>query len=267
MPKDFQCSWPGCSRISPPLEPAQLARRGGQYFCPVHAQFKLIRLKSSEEIEEIRRRSSETAKKYFELHPEIRLKISDKVRKYYKLNPEMRQIKGDALRKTRGSPEDASKRQKKLWENPEYRKKITEACRRQFDDPEKRAGHSKLVKKCFEDRQWMGSVKYYDGPQYCEKWTPELRERVRAWFGYRCVECGTPQNGKKLSIHHVWFNKKLCCDDSPRSLVALCASCHSKTSNLPGSKRNESSRHFQDIIDIDYDGRCWYMRDEMPALK
>ena len=38
MPQQYHCSWPGCPRISPPLEPAQLARRGGQYFCPEHAK-------------------------------------------------------------------------------------------------------------------------------------------------------------------------------------------------------------------------------------
>jgi hypothetical protein len=38
MPQIYRCSWPGCPKVSPPLEPAQLARRGGQYFCPEHAQ-------------------------------------------------------------------------------------------------------------------------------------------------------------------------------------------------------------------------------------
>ena len=38
MPQQYQCAWPGCQRVSPPLEPAQLARRGGVYFCPEHAQ-------------------------------------------------------------------------------------------------------------------------------------------------------------------------------------------------------------------------------------
>jgi hypothetical protein len=179
----------------------------------------------------------------------------------------MRQIRGDALRKTKRSPDVKSKRQKELWQDPEYRKRITEACKKQFMNAEDRIRHSKLMIKCFEDRRWMGSVKYYDGPQYCEKWTPELRERVRAWFGYRCVECGISQNGRKLSVHHVWYNKKSCCDDSPRSLVALCNSCHSKTSNVRSDKRKELSQHFQDIIDTDYDGRCWYTPDEMLALK
>lgn len=108
---------------------------------------------------------------------------------------------------------------------------------------------------------WYGSVKYYDyiGPQYCEKWTPELRERVRAFFGYKCVECGEPQNGKKLDVHHVYYNKKACCDDTPRALVALCHSCHTKTT---AGNRSYWIEHFQEIIDTEYDGRCWLTKEE-----
>jgi hypothetical protein len=262
-----QCSWPGCSKLSPPLEPAQIARRGGLYYCPEHAQFRRVILDPSEDLVTIRKRKSDIAKRYFETHPEIKLDLSNRMKRYYELHPEARKIRGDALKKSRPSPDEMSRRFKVLWEDPEYRKKITERARELWSDPEYRKNHSKLMKKCFEDRRWMGSVKYYDGPQYCEKWTPELRERVRAWFGYKCVECGTPQNGQKLSVHHVWYNKKLCCDDSPRFLVALCNTCHSKTSNVRKDKRNELSQHFQDIIDNDYDGRCWYTREEMLAFK
>lgn len=110
---------------------------------------------------------------------------------------------------------------------------------------------------------WYGNVRYYEGPQYCEKWTANLRERVRAFFGYCCVECGTPQNGRKLAVHHVWYNKKLCCDDTPRSLVPLCPSCHSLTS---AGDREQWSRHFQDIIDQFYGGKCWLSKEEYAAL-
>lgn len=110
---------------------------------------------------------------------------------------------------------------------------------------------------------WYGNIRYYDGPQYCEKWTAELRERVRAFFGYRCLECGTPQNGRKLSVHHVWYNKKSCCDDTPRSLVPLCQNHHSVTT---AGDHAYWSRHFQDIIDNEYGGRCWLTKEEYALL-
>jgi hypothetical protein len=118
-------------------------------------------------------------------------------------------------------------------------------------------------KKRYVDQQWYGSVKYYDGPQYCEKWTENLRERVRAFFDYVCIECGTPQNGKKLSVHHVWYNKKLCCDDTPRSLVPLCGPCHNKTN----TNRDYWSNYFQEIIDTYYNGKCWMSREEFSEFK
>jgi hypothetical protein len=107
---------------------------------------------------------------------------------------------------------------------------------------------------------WYGNVRYYDGPQYCEKFNENLKERVRAFFGYRCVECGAPQSGRKLHVHHVHYNKKMCCDGTPRSLVPLCHKCHSKTT---AGDRAYWSSHFQEMIDMYYGGRCWLTIDEM----
>lgn len=117
------------------------------------------------------------------------------------------------------------------------------------------------IKETKRGGYWYGNVKYYDGPQYCEKFNKDLKERVRAFFGYCCLECGTPQNGKSLHVHHVWYNKKACCDDTPRSLVPLCNGCHNKTLY----SRGYWSRHFQDIIDVYYDGKCWFTKEEMIA--
>lgn len=105
---------------------------------------------------------------------------------------------------------------------------------------------------------WYGNVKYYNRKQYCEKWNSNLRERVRAFFNYKCVECGIDQSKQKLHVHHVHYNKKLCCDDTPRSLVPLCQSCHAKTN----FNREYWSSHFQEILDTIYGGKCWIARDE-----
>jgi hypothetical protein len=106
---------------------------------------------------------------------------------------------------------------------------------------------------------WYGNVDYYTRPRYCELWTKKLRERVRAFFNYRCVECGTKQTRKrKLSVHHVNYNKKTCCDGSPRLLVALCTKCHSKT-NI---NRTFWSNHFTNIINISFGGKCYMSEEE-----
>lgn len=109
---------------------------------------------------------------------------------------------------------------------------------------------------------WYGAVTYINPrKKYCEKWTPEFKERVRAFFGHCCVECGTPQGKKKLHVHHVWYNKESCCDDTPRTFVALCHSCHSKTQPLIGNTEYWS-KHFQEIIDTYYGGECYLPRKD-----
>jgi hypothetical protein len=146
----------------------------------------------------------------------------------------------------------------------EHCRNISKGNKKYFQNPENREKTRFATIKYNVDHSWYGSVKYYEGPQYCEKWTAELRECVRAFFGYCCVECGTPQNTRKIAIHHVHYNKKLCCDDTPRTLVPLCASCHSKTNK---GNREYWSKHFHEIIDTYYEGKCWFTKEEMMNFK
>jgi hypothetical protein len=110
---------------------------------------------------------------------------------------------------------------------------------------------------------WYGNIRYYDNP-YCEKWTAELRERVRAYFNYTCFECGTPQNGRKLNVHHIHYNKKTCCDGSPHDMVPLCPECHTKTN----FNRDYWEDHFVELLYAgNPEGKCFFTREEMAAIK
>ena len=114
------------------------------------------------------------------------------------------------------------------------------------------------------DGFWYGAVRYYTNPQYCEKWTANLRERVRAYRDYVCFECGTPQNGHKLHVHHVHYNKGACCDGSPRDLVPLCESCHAKTN----TNRDYWEDHFTEMIySLDPIGKCFLTKEEMKEFR
>jgi hypothetical protein len=108
---------------------------------------------------------------------------------------------------------------------------------------------------------WYGNVRYYQGQQYCEKFNNEFRERVRAYFGYVCPECGTPQRKRKLAVHHVNFNKKSCCDiDAPRLFIPLCAgSCHLKTNH----NREYWEQYFTEMLMGYYEGKCYFTKEEM----
>jgi hypothetical protein len=76
---------------------------------------------------------------------------------------------------------------------------------------------------------WKGGISF---EPYCVKFNNAFKEYIRAKFGYTCFLCPTTQaeNGRKLSVHHVNYNKNCACDgDKTCQFVPLCVRCHSKT--------------------------------------
>jgi len=155
----------------------------------------------------------------------------------------------------------------------DFRLKQSINAKKQFDRPGSRQQHSNIFRGRIISEHtrtllceskiggfWYGNVRYDERPQYCERWTEDLRERVRAYFGYRCFECGALQNGTKLSVHHVHYNKKTCCDGSPHDIIPLCVSCHMKTNG----NRDYWEKHFTDLLYAsDPDGKCFFTKEEM----
>jgi hypothetical protein len=218
-------------------------------------------LKGKLKSDEHRRKISEAKKNPSE---ETRMKIRESKKN---LSEESHKKISEAQKKRLENPEVCKKQIELMNEGKrtlEARKKNSERVKAYFENPDMREKTRLATIKYNIDHSWYGNVKYYDGPQYCEKWTAELRERVRAYFGYICVWCGTPQGKKKLAVHHVHYNKKLCCDDTPRTLVPLCASCHSRTNK---GDREYWSKQFQVIIDAYYQGKCWFTKDEMKEYR
>lgn len=97
---------------------------------------------------------------------------------------------------------------------------------------------------------WKGGVSY---EPYCVLFNNEFKERVRENYGRKCVECGKEENGKKLSVHHVNFDKSSCCSDVKPLFVALCASCHAKTNY----NREYWEERYTKLINEKYNGRCY----------
>lgn len=105
---------------------------------------------------------------------------------------------------------------------------------------------------------WNGGISY---EPYCPKFNENLKNRIRAYFGHRCIVCGRHQNdnnGCKLSCHHVEYNKQACCDGKPVQFAALCQQCHGRTSH--DRERWEPILHI--IIDEIYDSRSYYTNEE-----
>jgi hypothetical protein len=103
---------------------------------------------------------------------------------------------------------------------------------------------------------WKGGLSF---EPYCIKFNGEFKERVRAFFGHKCVECGAPQNITKLHVHHVNFNKQSCCDNSIPLFVALCQPCHMKTNH----NRAFWEDWFTEILNTFYGGKSYLSKEEM----
>lgn len=75
---------------------------------------------------------------------------------------------------------------------------------------------------------WQGGISF---KPYCSKFNEEFKERVRKFWNRKCGICGKTEidNDKKLAIHHVNYEKMVCCDSTPPLFIALCQSCHGKT--------------------------------------
>jgi hypothetical protein len=107
---------------------------------------------------------------------------------------------------------------------------------------------------------WQGGISF---EPYCPKFNDTFKERVRAYFDHKCIECGEPENGKKLHVHHVHYDKSSCCDPNvPRMFVPLCTSCHTKTNH----NREEWRQHFEQLIISYYGGRSYYTQEEWDNL-
>ena len=68
---------------------------------------------------------------------------------------------------------------------------------------------------------WKGGISYLP---YCPKFNKILKERIRDRDNHICQLCNVKENGEKLSIHHIHYDKPNCDPD----LVSLCRLCHAK---------------------------------------
>lgn len=148
----------------------------------------------------------------------------------------------------------------------QYGKHPSEETLKKLSESHKGIPHSEESKRKLSERMtgekhpaWKGGISY---EPYCPKFNNSLKERVRAFFGYICIECGEPQNGIGLDVHHVNFNKKSCCDSSKPIFVPLCHSCHSKTQK----NREFWEQHFTSMVKNYFEGKCYLSKEEYQQL-
>lgn len=100
---------------------------------------------------------------------------------------------------------------------------------------------------------WRGGISF---EPYCPKFNREFKRRVRGFFGNRCVLCGKNKEenkDKNLYVHHVNYDKMVCCNDVKPLFVTLCIECHGKTNHY----REEWEEYFTTLIIEKYNGQCY----------
>ena len=72
---------------------------------------------------------------------------------------------------------------------------------------------------------WKGGISF---EPYCIKFNNALKEEIRDKFGRKCFLCPKTEeeNGRKLDVHHVDYNKEQGCNGVRWLLVPLCISCN-----------------------------------------
>lgn len=134
-----------------------------------------------------------------------------------------------AVNAIRGKPLSEAKR-KRLSEvntgktyDSEYKRKMAISCRASWNDARRKRYSEERTGE--RNQNWMGGKSF---EPYCNKFNKSLKEEIRDRFGRRCFLCDEPENGKKLCVHHVDYNKRQGCG-TKWNLIPLCASCHTKT--------------------------------------
>lgn len=109
-----------------------------------------------------------------------------------------------------------------------------------------------------KNHNWQGVVSF---EPYCLKFNQEFKERVRDFFDRKCFLCGEIENGRKLSIHHVNYDKMTCCNDVKPLFVPLCDKCHS-TTNF--NRLYWEERLTKELMEK-YNGECYLPKMEKEA--
>lgn len=121
-------------------------------------------------------------------------------------------------------------------------KRICEACSKEFEakPSEIKKGNGRFCSiKCFSEWLskhnrgennpfWRGGISF---EPYCEKFDEPFKEYIREKFGRICFLCPATEeeNGQRLSVHHVNYDKDCLCNDNLTcQFVPLCRSCNAR---------------------------------------
>ena len=105
-------------------------------------------------------------------------------------------------------------------DNPFYGRHHSEESKQKF----RKTVESRGGRKQENNANWRGGISI---SPYASNWTEMLRESIRERDNRICQLCGKTEeeNCRRLTVHHIDYNKKHC---DPENLVSLCCACNSK---------------------------------------
>lgn len=82
--------------------------------------------------------------------------------------------------------------------------------------------------KLEHNNSWLGGISF---GSYCPKFNKKFKEHIRDKFHRKCFDCGKTEseNGKKLAVHHIDYNKNSICNGNEWAFVPLCAKHHAES--------------------------------------
>lgn len=182
---------------------------------------------------------------------------------------------------------------KQMWKNPDYRERkieslknmaVTEETRQKMSEAHSGERNINYGKPVSEERKmkqseamqgkydgiknpmygktgenapaWMGGISF---EPYPVDFNGNFKERVREFFGRVCQVCGKHESecNAKLDVHHYDYDK------TSFNVVPVCMSCH----GLTNWNRDSWQKYFEDLINNNYNGKCYYTQEEYIQLQ
>ena len=116
-------------------------------------------------------------------------------------------------------------------------RKLLDETKRKMSEAKRGGKHTKETKQKISEAckgenspHWQGGISF---EPYCHKFNNSFKESVRDKFDRKCFLCNKDEkdNGMKLAVHHVNYDKSCLCSDVKCEFVPLCRRCHGKTNN------------------------------------
>jgi hypothetical protein len=96
---------------------------------------------------------------------------------------------------------------------------------------------------------------------YCILFSNEFKERVREFWGRKCVMSGITEeeHGSKLSVHHVSYDKETCCNITPPLFIPVTKGWNAKFNE----NREYWEEYLTNYIMIWFDGECYLPKEDI----